>query len=98
MNNNLFEDDNIISTFKVTIGIQQRNNRQYITIISGIAEDLDLKKILRYFKKTYNCNGTILEDEKFGNIITLTGNQKDNVYNFFINEKIYNKNNIIIKG
>ena len=49
-------------------------------------------------KKTYNCNGTILDDEKFGNVITLTGNQTDNVYNFFIAEEIYNKDNIIIKG
>jgi translation initiation factor 1 len=96
MNDNLFDDN--ISKSKVTISVQQRNNRQCITIISGIDEDLDLKKILRYFKKTYNCNGTIFEDEKFGNIITLTGNQKDNVYNFFINEEIYNKDNIIIKG
>jgi len=95
MNNNLF-DDNLKS--KLTISVQQRNNRQCITIISEIAEDLDLKKILQYFKKTYNCNGTILDDEKFGNVITLTGNQKDNVYNFFIAEEIYNKDNIIIKG
>ena len=95
MNNNLF-DDNLTS--KLTISVQQRNNRQCITIISEISEDLDLKKILKYFKKTYNCNGTILDDEKFGNVITLTGNQKDNVYNFFIAEEIYNKDNIIIKG
>ena len=95
MNNNLF-DDNLRS--KLTISVQQRNNRQCITIISEIAEDLDLKKLLKYFKKTYNCNGTILDDEKFGNVITLTGNQTDNVYNFFIAEEIYNKDNIIIKG
>ena len=95
MNNNLF-DDNLTS--KLTISVQQRNNRQCITIISEISEDLDLKKILKYFKKTYNCNGTILDDEKCGNVITLTGNQIDNVYNFFIAEEIYNKDNIIIKG
>ena len=46
MNNNLF-DDNLRS--KLTISVQQRNNRQCITIISEIAEDLDLKKLLKYF-------------------------------------------------
>jgi len=95
MNNNLF-DYNLTS--KLTISVQQRNNRQCITIISEIAEDLDLKKLLKYFKKTYNCNGTILDDEKFGNVITLTGNQRDNVYNFFIAEELYNEDDIIIKG
>jgi len=94
--NNLFEDD--ISTSKVTLSVRQRNNRQFITIIEGIADDLDLDKILKHIKQTYNCNGNIIKDEKFGNIIKLTGNQKDNVYNFFINEEIYTKNNIIIKG
>ena len=93
---NLFEDS--FSTSKVTLSVRQRNNRQFITIIEGIADDLDLDKILKHIKQTYNCNGNIIKDEKFGNIIKLTGNQRDNIYNFFINEEIYTKNNIIIKG
>ena len=46
-----------------------------------MAHDLDLKKILSYLKKTYNCNGSIIKDEQFGEIITLTGDQKVNIYN-----------------
>ena len=30
--------------------------------------------------------------------MSFTGDQKENVYNFLINEKIYNKEDIIIKG
>ena len=44
-------------------------------------------KSLSYFKKTYNCSGSIIKDEKYGEVITLTGDQKDNMYNFLINEK-----------
>ena len=82
----------------VTIRVQQRNGKKCITIIAGIAEDLDLDKILKYLKKTYSCNGSICNDEKFGEIITLSGDQKENVYNFFIKEEIYKKDCIIIKG
>ena len=82
----------------VTIRVQQRNGKKCLTIITGIAEDLDLDKILRYLKKKYSCNGSISDDEKFGEVITLSGDQKENVYKFFIKQEIYTKDCIIIKG
>ena len=92
------DDDKDDKEKYVTIRVQQRNGKKCITIIAGIAEDLDLDKILKYLKKTYSCNGSICNDEKFGEIITLSGDQKENVYNFFIKEEIYKKDCIIIKG
>ncbi len=83
---------------KVTISIQQRNGRKQITIISGLATDLDIKKILRYLKKIYHCNGTVVVDDTFGEVITLTGNQKENVYHFLIDAKICTNEEIIMKG
>jgi translation initiation factor SUI1 len=83
---------------KVTIAVQQRNGRKQITIISGLASDLDTKKILRYLKKIYHCNGSITIDDKYGEVITLSGNQKENVYHFFIMAKICTKEEMIIKG
>jgi len=91
-------DENLFSQNKVTISVQQRNGRKNITSISGMAEDLDLKKILSYVKKTYNCNGSIVKNDKLGEVIILSGNQKDNMYNFLINEEINKKDEIIIKG
>lgn len=93
-----FDDNNVFSENKVTISVQKRNGRQCITNISGMADDLDLKKILSYLKKTYNCNGSIIKDAQFGEVITLTGDQKENVYNFLINEEINKKDEIIVKG
>ena len=54
--------------------------------------------IISYFKKTYNCNGSIIKDEQFGEVITLTGDQKENIYNFLIGEEINKKDEIIVKG
>lgn len=82
----------------ITISVQKRNERKCITIISGIDGKLNLKKMLKYFKKTYNCNGTLIKDEEFGNIITLTGNNVDNVSNFLVKENICKSDEIIIKG
>jgi translation initiation factor 1 len=93
-----FDDKNVFSGNTVTISVQKRNGRQCITNVSGMADDLDLKKILSYLKKTYNCNGSIIKDAQFGEVITLTGDQKENVYNFLINEEINKKDEIIVKG
>lgn len=88
----------LLNTQKVTISVKKRNGRQCMTNIIGMAEDLDLPKILSYLKKTYSCNGSIIKDESFGEIIILTGDQKENVYNFLIDEEIYKKEDIIIRG
>lgn len=98
IDNNKEEFNNKNNKSKVTISVQQRNGRKQITIISGLANDLDIKKILRYLKKIYHCNGAIIMDDKFGEVITLSGNQKENVYHFLINMKICEKDEIIIKG
>jgi translation initiation factor 1 len=91
-------DNELFSKNIVTISVQKRNGRQCITTISGLAEDLDLPKIISYLKKKYNCNGSIIKDEQFGEVITLTGDQKENIYNFLIGEEINKKDEIIVKG
>jgi translation initiation factor 1 len=93
-----FDDNDVFSKNIVTISVQKRNGRQCITNISGLAEDLDLPKIISYLKKKYSCNGSIIKDEQFGEIITLTGDQKENIYNFLIGEEINKKDEIIVKG
>ena len=95
MNNNdiLNELESTLFTDKVTIVVEKRNGKKSTTNIIGMADDLDLPKILSYLKKTYNCNGSILKDETHGEVISLTGDQKENVYNFLVNEEIYKKEN-----
>lgn len=93
--NNLQTD---LFTSKVTISVERRNGKKCITNVIGMADDLDLRKILSYLKKTHNCNGSVLKDESHGDIMSFSGDQKENIYNFLINEKIYKKEDIIIKG
>jgi translation initiation factor SUI1 len=85
-------------TSKVTISIEKRNGKKCITNVIGMAEDLDLKKILSYLKKKHNCNGSIIKDEKYGEVMLFSGDQKENIYNFLIKEDIYKAEDIIVKG
>jgi translation initiation factor SUI1 len=98
LNDILNTEDNLFDNSRVTIYVEKRNGKKCITNVIDMAEDLDLPKILSYIKKTYNCNGSIIKDENHGEIMSFTGDQKENIYNFLIKEKIYKKEDIIIKG
>jgi translation initiation factor 1 len=94
----LFTSEDLFTQSKVTIAMQKRNGKKCITTITGMAEDLDLKLILSHIKKTHNCNGAVTKDEKFGEIITLSGDQRENFYNFLIMEEICKADDIIVNG
>ena len=98
MNIEFEEKNDTFDNSKVTISVEKRGGKRFITNVVGMASDLDLHKILSYLKKTHNCSGSIIKDSKYGEVMTFTGDQKENIYNFLIDEQIYEKENIIIKG
>ena len=66
--------------------------------MQGLAVDLDQKKILRYIKKSFNCNGAVIEDKKSGDVIQLQGDQRDNVKKFLTHENIVNTEEVKVHG
>jgi len=72
---------------KIHIRIQQRNGRKTLTTVSGIPSKFDLKKILKVIKKEFACNGTVVNDEKVGDVIQLQGDQRNNVRTFLTDKK-----------
>jgi len=82
----------------VTIQVTQRNGKKFFTSVTGLAEDLDKEKIVSYLKKTYKCNGFIVNSDTFGEVVMLTGDHKDRVYRFLLDEQICIKDEIILKG
>jgi translation initiation factor 1 len=82
---------------KIHIRIQQRNGKKSISSVSGLPSDLDLKKILKTFKKSFKCNGCIIENENT-KVIQLQGDQRLNIKNFLVENDISDIRNIIIHG
>lgn len=78
--------------------VQYRNGRKCITTIQGLAEDLDLKKLLKAFKKLFFCNGAINKDEELGEVIQLSGDQRTNVKEFLLEEEICTADQIVVHG
>jgi translation initiation factor 1 len=73
-------------------------SRKCITTIQGLPDDLDLKKIARALKKTFQCNGTVNNDEELGEIIQLSGDQRTNVREFFVDQEVCHDDQIVIHG
>jgi translation initiation factor 1 len=69
-----------------------------MTKIEGMAADLDLKKIMRYWKKELHCNGNIQFDEERGFVIILQGDWREEVRQFLVEECINTKEEIRIHG
>jgi translation initiation factor 1 len=100
---NAFDDDNeeikTICEHTIEIMITKRNNRKFYTNIMGIDEKFNYDKILKEIKKKFNCNGAIKinkgNNKKF---IQLNGDQKENIFNFIIQEDIAPINKIKIRG
>ena len=80
MSNDIFTSEEVIEY--VHIRIQQRNSRQKITTIEGLPDKYDLKRILKVCKREFACNGNIVNDRTYGEVLQLQGDQRDNMSKF----------------
>jgi len=85
-------------TSKIHIRVQQRNGRKCITTVQGLADDLDMLKIAKALKKTFKCNGCINIDPEYGEILQLSGDQRTNVKDFFVDQEVCHEDQIVIHG
>lgn len=97
---NELDDSTSSSTIRsvVHIRVQQRNGKKSITTIQGLANDLDKNKIIHALKKTLNTNGTVLQDEEYGDIIHLQGDQRKAVAEFLCTYHICQASEIKLHG
>lgn len=84
-------------TFKVHLSVMQRNARQRITIMSGLPEEFDLKKINKSLKQSLCCSGSIQENVD-GKYLKLSGDQRDAIAKFLVEQEIAEKEQIVIHG
>jgi len=82
----------------IHIRIQQRNGRKTLTTVQGIAPQFDKKKILKYCKKEFACNGTVIEHEEYGEVIQLQGDQRQKVADWLERNQIAKSENIKVHG
>ena len=72
--------------------------RKRITLVQGLADDLDIPRICKAFKRSFNCNGSVSDDEEFGLVIQLAGDHRTKVAEFLVDEEICTEDQIVIRG
>eukprot|EP01102_Stenamoeba_stenopodia_P009097 TRINITY_DN2668_c0_g1_i1.p1 TRINITY_DN2668_c0_g1~~TRINITY_DN2668_c0_g1_i1.p1 ORF type:complete len:109 (-),score=15.97 TRINITY_DN2668_c0_g1_i1:166-492(-) len=78
----------------VHLRIQQRNGKKTLTTVQGLPEEVDLRKLLKAFKKDFCCNGVIVDDPELGQVLQLQGDHRAKISAFLIEEGIVSKNQI----
>ncbi|XP_044472741.1 protein translation factor SUI1 homolog [Mangifera indica] len=82
----------------VHLRVQQRNGKKSITTVEGLNQNLSYTKILKDLKKEFCCNGNVVQDKNLGKVIQLQGDQRTNVLNFLVKEKLVEKSQIKVHG
>ena len=95
---NPFADEQGAVESHVHIRVQQRTGKKMLTTIQGLPEDLDSKKVLKYFKDTFHCGGKVSVTQDLGTIIMLQGDQRKDIYDFLVSQEIVSKEKITIHG
>lgn len=83
---------------KIHVRVQQRNGRKCITTVAGLADDLDIKRICKAFKKNFSCNGALQKDEEDKEVIQLSGDQRTQVKSFLVDQEISLGVDIVLHG
>lgn len=73
---------------KVHIRLRQRNARQRICTVEGLAQDIDFDRVLRHLKKTLCCNGIVVKDEALGRVLQLQGDHRKAIAQFIVDEEL----------
>lgn len=100
-NNELFAAQQSFAKNRYHIRIQQRNGKKAITTLAGLEEDLDTKRICKYMRKAFNCNGNVKKGEFDEDIIQLQGDQRENIKQWLLDQEIVEKQDslrIIVHG
>lgn len=72
---------------KIDVRFQKTGPRS-ITLIEGLDEDLDIKRISKAMKKQFNCAASVHKDKDNKEIIKLQGDHRQSVREWIISEGI----------
>ena len=96
-----FDAPNFTQASKIHLRLTMLGSK-CITIIEGLDEDLDLKRITRALKKHFCCAVTVKKDDDDVEIIQMQGDHRDDVVTWLVANEVLTKaeanDRIIVHG
>eukprot|EP00940_MAST-03C_sp_MAST-3C-sp2_P001837 g1837.t1 len=100
--------DDVDDDFQIHIYVTMRNGRKCTSTIQGLHlipfpadkfEGINYKKIVKYMKRSFKCNGSVQTDSKTGTtVITLSGNKTNEIRDFLVDHELCQRKQIVIHG
>ncbi|KAJ4454072.1 putative Translation initiation factor SUI1 family protein [Paratrimastix pyriformis] len=59
---------------------------------------IDFNKLLKAFRKLFNCNGTVITDPELGQVIQLQGDHRTDIAQFLVQEQLATRDKIKLHG
>ena len=81
---------------QIHIRVQQRNGRKCITHVQGLDPELDFKSLLKRWKRSFCCNGSLQRDEDGEPIVQMSGDQRQAVRDDLVKKGICESANIVL--
>lgn len=67
----------------VRLRLQHKTSRKSLTCVEGLPQHIDLRVMLKSFRKAFYCNGYLVKDEDTGmQSMVLTGDQRSEVMKY----------------
>ncbi len=89
-------------TNKIHLRINKRGNKNWLTLIEGLDEDLDEVRICRHMRRAFNCNGAVLKNENGESVLQFQGDQRQSIKEWLLAQQILTekeaKERLIIHG
>jgi translation initiation factor 1 len=82
-----FDTPNFTQATKIHLRLTMLGSK-CITIIEGLDEDLDLKRITRAMKKHFCCAVTVKKDDNDVEIIQMQGDHRDDVVTWLVANEV----------
>lgn len=74
------------------IDIHFQSGKRSVTLIEGLDDDLDLKRIMKAMKRKFNCACSLhMNDETGGQVLKLQGDHREDVRDWLIEQEIVPK-------
>jgi translation initiation factor 1 len=97
----LESEDKVTEKQKIHIRFQKTGPRN-LTILEGLDDDLDLKRISRAMKKSFHCDCVVLKNKAGEDILQLQGDHREDIREWLIANEIVTakdaKEQIVLHG
>jgi translation initiation factor SUI1 len=92
--------ENMLSSKRLYIRMQNRGGRKKITIVHGLEciTSEQVNKLKKVISTTNGCSGTFKIDDEFGEHLKFSGDQRESIVAFLIANRFIERDNIVFMG